>query len=184
MEVDENTGKTVTVDQEQGGSPKTFTQEQVNEMMKKRLERSHNSFFERYGVKDLNELDELFAKAKDSEDLGAKVAQLTQEKEELNTKFNELTAQNDQLSTQYKDLTKNYAFQANKIDPNKINDIEMYFKGKGLDINAETLGEELKNHQHWKINEPPTVVNVGNEQSGRVTDDGKEMASKFFGVDF
>ena len=27
----------VTVDQ-QGGSPKTFTQEQVNEMMKKRLE--------------------------------------------------------------------------------------------------------------------------------------------------
>ena len=35
MELDENTGKTVTVDQEQGGSPKTFTQEQVNEMMKK-----------------------------------------------------------------------------------------------------------------------------------------------------
>lgn len=183
MPEEQTQGKQVTVDQ-QGGSPKTFTQEQVNEMMKKRLERSHNSFFERYGVKDLNELDELFAKAKDSEDLNAKLSQVTQEKEELSAKFNELTTQNEQLSSQFKDLNKNYAFNSLKINPKLVNDIEMYFKGKGLEINSDTLGEELKTHEHWKVNENPVVAPIGNEQTPPVTDDGKAMASKFFGVDF
>ena len=43
---------------------KVFTKEQVSTLMKRRVERSHQAFFDRYGVKNLQELDELFALAK------------------------------------------------------------------------------------------------------------------------
>ena len=43
---------------------KVFTKEQVSTLMKRSVERSHQAFFDRYGVKNLQELDELFALAK------------------------------------------------------------------------------------------------------------------------
>lgn len=36
-----------------------YTKDQVREIMKRRVERTHNAFFSRYGVKDLNELDQI-----------------------------------------------------------------------------------------------------------------------------
>lgn len=43
---------------------KVFTKDQVSNLMKRRVERSHQAFFDRYGVKNLQELDDLFALAK------------------------------------------------------------------------------------------------------------------------
>lgn len=40
----------------------TYTKQQVTDIMKRRVERSHNAFFKRYGVKNLDELDGLFNK--------------------------------------------------------------------------------------------------------------------------
>ena len=50
-EVEENT--------EQEETPKTFTQEQVNEMVKSRLDRDRKSIYKRYGVSDKKGLDDL-----------------------------------------------------------------------------------------------------------------------------
>ena len=41
------------------GTATLYTKEQVLDMMKKRVQRTHNAFFSRYGVKDLMELDEI-----------------------------------------------------------------------------------------------------------------------------
>ena len=58
MTDNENVGeKEVTTDQTGANQPEMFTKERVNELMRRRVERSHQSFFNRYGVKDLKELE-------------------------------------------------------------------------------------------------------------------------------
>lgn len=186
MPEDLNPGKEVTGDQ----TPKTFTQEEVNALMQKRLERSKASFFERYGVKDLNELDDLFEKSKSYDELNQKVSELTtqietltNEKNELSTKNEELTANNEDLTNRHKDLTKKYAFQSKNIKPEMMSDIETYFKGKGLEIDENTLDEELKSHKYWE--KENKVVPIENQfHDDRNGDDEKELASRIFGVEF
>ena len=41
-----------------------YTKEEVVDLMKRRVERSHRAFFDRYGVKNLQELDNLFESVK------------------------------------------------------------------------------------------------------------------------
>ncbi len=170
-----NPGKKPTGGQTGKSSPAMFTKERVNELMQKRIERSHQAFFTRYGVKDLNELDDLFAKAKSVDGLNQQIEELTKGNADLQTRYDELTNQN-------RDLTKRYAFTSRNIRPEMYSDIETYFKGKGLDINEETLNEELKTHLDW-CNKIGNVVTLGNENPG-TTDDisEREQASKLLGV--
>ena len=95
---------------------KTFTKDQVNQLMQRRIEKSHNAFFKRYGVNDLAELDNLFGQAKGYEASKQKF-------EELNQKYGDLEGQ-------HKDLIKRYGYKVCNINDQKINDIETYFKGK------------------------------------------------------
>lgn len=138
----------------------TFTKDQVKEMMRKRVQRSHNSFFNRYGVKDLNEMDNLFGQAKG-------YAAKEQELNELNSK--------------YGDLTKRYGYKSCNIDESKIQDIETYFKGKGIEINEDTLREELKTHPDW-VHKVATIEKLGAEVATQSEDDGKAEAERIFGV--
>lgn len=146
-----------------------FTKDQVNELMTKRVARSHKAFFDRYGVKDMAELDALFAKASDFDGVKAKL-------DELEPKYSD-------LETNHKDLAKKYAYKVGNINPDKIADIETYFKGKGIDIDENTLNEELKTHSDW-VAKPvtPVIESMGAEvvPSGGV--DEKEIASGIFGV--
>ena len=157
-------------------SPATFTKERVNELMQKRIERSHQAFFNRYGVKSLEELDALFSKANSVEGLKQQLEESMKASQDLQSKFDELTNQN-------RDLTKKYAFTSRNIRPEKYSDIETYFKGKGLDINETTLNEELKTHADWcaKVG---NVVPLGNESPGQVTEQSeRERASALLGVE-
>ena len=175
MENEENPGKKVTGDQTGKSSPAMFTKERVNELMQKRVERSHKSFFDRYGVKDLNELDDLFGRAKSVDSLNQKIQDLLKSGEDLQTRYNELESAN-------RDLLKKYAFTSRNIRPEMYSDIETYFKGKGLDINEETLNEELKTHLDW-CNKAGAVVPLGNESSAgdnEVTE--RERAGQLLGV--
>ena len=138
----------------------TFTKSQVNDLMKKRVQRSHNAFFTRYGVKDLNELDNLFSQAALYKD--------------VESKYNELLGQ-------HQDLTKRYGYKACNIDEQKINDIETYFKGKGIDISEETLREELKTHPDW-VHKIATIQQLGAEVTMPTEADQRAEASKIFGV--
>ena len=173
MENLENPGIEVTGDQpvmstEETAQPeKTFTKSQVNEMMKNRVQRSHNSFFKRYGVKSLDELDMLFGK---SAGYDAAVANNS----ELNQKYAD-------LENQHKDLTKRYGYKVCNIDDNKIQDIETYFKGKGIDINEESLIEELKTHPDW-VNKVSTIQQLGAEATVPTEADQRAEAARIFGV--
>jgi hypothetical protein len=147
---------------------RTFTQEQVNRLMQKRVERSHNAFFNRYGVKDLAELDNLVGKSRSYD----ATLQLNNEWEQ---KFNDLT-------TQHADLVKKYAFKAGNINPQKYADIETYFKGKNLAIDENSLNAELKNHPDW-INKVQTIQNLGPAPSPDSGVSEAELASQYFGVE-
>ena len=176
MSENENPGIKPTGRQTGKSSPAMFTKERVNELMQKRIERSHQAFFNRYGVKDLNELDDLFGKAKSIEGLNQKIEELTKGNQDLQTRFDELTNQN-------RDLAKRYAFTSRNIKPELYSDIETYFKGKGLDITEETLNEELKTHMDWYNRPTGNVVSLGNESSGQSDDiSERERASQLLGV--
>lgn len=157
-----------------GGQPgpskpeQMYTASQINEIMRKRVERSHNAFFKRYGVNDLEELDNLVGKANSYEP----TKQL----------YDELQKNHDDLTMQHRDLTKRYAYQVKNINPDKFNDIETYFKGKGIDIDENTLDGELKTHKDW-VKKVATVENLGSEVAEQTHTDELQEASNIFGVD-
>lgn len=173
MQKEENPGKMTTGSQNREDQPKMFTKEQVNGLMQKRIERSHQAFFNRYGVKDLNDLDDLFGRSKSVDGLNQQIEELTQNHNDLQSKY-------DELVNQSKDLTKKYAFSSRNIKPELYNDIEMYFKGKELEINENTLDEELKTHAGW-CNTGATDLGVEAHEVNKP--DEKEIASKYFGVE-
>lgn len=145
----------------------TFTKDQVNEMMKRRVERSHRAFFTRYGVKDLAGLDNLFGSAVNYD-------KTKSERDELSQKYSD-------LETQHKDLNKRYAYKVGNIDEKKIADIETYFKGKGIDIDETTLMNELKTHPDW-VNKVNTIQQLGAEVAMQDENDARAEAYRIFGV--
>ena len=175
MEKPKIPGKAPTGGQTGRVPPATFTKERVNELMQRRVERSHQAFFNRYGVKDLNGLDDLFGRAKAYEELNRKIEELTQSGADLQTRYDELANQN-------RDLAKKYAFTSRNIRPELYSDIETYFKGKGIDITEETLNEELKGHPDW-YNKAGTVTSIGSEYHGSEPESEREIASRLLGVD-
>ena len=170
----ENPGTKATGSQTGKSSPAMFTKERVNELMQKRIERSHQAFFNRYGVKDLNELDDLFGKANSVDELKSQIEELMKGNQDLQTRFDELTNQN-------RDLAKKYAFTSRNVRPELYSDIETYFKGKGLDINETTLNEELKTHLDW-CNKAGSIVPLGNEGQSAPETSERERASQLLGV--
>lgn len=146
---------------------RTFTKSQVNDLMKKRVERSHSAFFNRYGVKDLTELDNLVGQ---SRSYGP-----------LKERFDELDKSHNELNNTYKDLNKRYAYKVSNIDESKIADIETYFKGKGIDIDEQTLIKELKTHPDW-VNKVSTIQQLGAEVQTQSENDARAEAARIFGV--
>ena len=180
MEINETAGNMGTATQETavGAVPNTptevqskpermFSKSQVNDIMKRRIERSHNAFFTRYGVKDLQELDNLVGQ---SRSYGP-----------LKERFDELDKGHNEQTEALKDLQKRYAFRVGNIDEKRISDIETYFKGKNLEIDEKTLAQELKTHPEW-IKKVGSVQPIGAEASGGPDVDERELASKYFGV--
>ena len=168
-------------------TPAAFTQEQVNKMISDRL----NRLYKRYGVENKEGLDELVNKALSYEAMNEKYDSIVKERdsvaeplnkqiEELTQNHNDLQSKYDELVNQSKDLTKKYAFSSRNIKPELYNDIEMYFKGKELEINENTLDEELKTHTGW-CNTGATDLGIEAHELNKP--DEKEIASKYFGVD-
>ena len=148
--------------------PKTFTQEQVNKIMRSRLERDRNALLTRYGVKDRDGLDSLIGKAQSYDIM----------KERYEAKENE----NYQLK-------ERLAFMSNNINPDREDDIRAYFKGKGLEFNEETLVNELETHPEWRKvvevdDKPKTTIQVlGVEHRDRnVPETDYEKRQRIFGV--
>lgn len=158
-------GNTATGSQTGQSKPaeRLFTKDEVNELMQKRVAKSHQAFFKRYGVNNLEELDKLIGQAQS---------------------YEPMRSQYEDLNQQHADLTKKYAYNVGNINPEKYSDIETYFKGKNLAINEETLKNELKTHPDW-INKVSGIMAIGGQEDTQSQGDMTEaqIASRFLGVD-
>lgn len=147
--------------------PRTYTQDQVTALMKKRVERSHNSFFKRYGVGNLQELDDLFTRS---------------------SKYNQLESDYNNIRMRNADLVQENAFLKNNINPDRYADIVAHFKGTGKEFSEQALIEALNTHPEWlkQTNTAPanqtTISSLGVERSGPQVENEKEIASKLFNV--
>lgn len=157
----------------------TFTQEQVNKMISDRL----NRIYKQYGVENKEALDELINGRADYETVKADYDNIKAEYDSVKNDYDSIKALNDELTASNNELAKKYAFTSRNIKPELYNDIEMYFKGKGVDINETTLDEELKSHDHW-FNKPSAVIQpLGAEPHKYGEESERKRASRLLGVD-
>lgn len=149
-----NDNKTSNIDQKQDINKPIFTQEQLNVLLGERLDRQKKSFYEKMGVKNEEELNNLVASAKSYND----------------TK--------DELSS----LRKEKLFNSNNINIEKTSDIEFYFKGKGIELNDKNLKEEIKTHNEWL--KPSPQLGADQNKNNANEDSEKKIASKLWGLKF
>jgi len=142
---------------EQQPQEKMYSKAEVQDLMRRRVERSHNAFFKRYGVTNLDELDEFMRKSR--------------------------TFGDDYLSMKElnNNLTRENAFLRNNINPDKYDDIIAYFKGNNVEFAEEQLIEALKTHPEW-LKQKTTIQTMGNEFHNENLPSDKERASKILGV--
>lgn len=148
--------------------PKTFTQEQVNQIMRSRLERDRLSFLNRYGVKDRDGLDSLIGKAQS---------------------YDIMKERYIASKTKISELEERLAFMSNGINPDREDDIRAYFKGKGLEFNEEALINALETHPEWRKvvesdNKPKTTIEVfGVDHKDRnIPETETEKMNRIFGL--
>lgn len=162
-----STPEQVTTGEETPTPAKSFTQEQVNEIVRARLNRSTEKFLSKYGCKNETELDELIGKA--------------QAYSVMKERYDGLKNNNDVLNEQV-------TFMKNNVNPDKYEEVKAYFKGKDMLLNEGTLAEELKTHPYWlnatKTDTTPktTIKKLGAEANTPPKRDIHEWASSIFGV--
>ena len=142
---------------------RTFTQDELNAIVKERLDRQTAKFLQRLELESMDGIDQLLEHAK-----GYSEAQ------ELMTRY--------QLENE--DLRQQIAFRDNDVNQAKVDDIRAYFKGKGLELNAESLKEQLETHPEWLIQKPKTTTirQLSPEKNAPKSVDEWEIARKYFGL--
>lgn len=107
---------------------KSFTQEQVNDIVRSRLERQEAKLFKRYGVEDRKGLDNLIGKAQS---------------------YSVMAERYNGLKNENVGLKQELAFITNNINPDRRDDIIAHFKGKEMEFSNDNLVSELATHPEW-----------------------------------
>lgn len=151
---------------EENVTQKYFTQEQLNNVVRDRL----NKVYSRYEVNNAQELDDLVSKAYEREVY----------EEEYNSLLNN-----------YAKINRELTFLKNNINFDREDDIVAYFKGKDIDFTADNLIEALKTHPEWlnaksaSETQKTTIQALGNDANHKdVSLSELEQAEKLFGVKF
>ena len=146
----------------------TFTQEQVNDIVRSRLDKAQQRLFNRYGVTNRDELDSLIGKSQSYDVMKEKYAD---------------------LETKNYELEKELAFSKNNINLERQEDIMAYFKGKGIDFNNDNLINELSTHPEWlnpvKVEAKPktTIETLGSDSTTEMPKvSEKDEMAKIFGL--
>ena len=146
----------------------TFTQEQLNDIIRARLEKAQQRLFNRYGVTNRDELDSLIGKSQSYDVMKEKYAD---------------------LETKNYELEKELAFSKNNINLERQEDIMAYFKGKGIDFNNDNLVNELSTHPEWlnpvKVEAKPktTIETLGSDSTTEMPKvSEKDEMAKIFGL--
>lgn len=150
-------------------SKKTFTQEDLDKIVKDRLAREDQSvskkLLDKYGCKDEAELD---SKIKQS------------------LSYEATKSEFDKLSKEHAEAKEELAFAKNGIDPSRIDDVRLHFKGKGVELNPESLKAELPSHPEWlgSQKEPKTTIEaLGGGQHAKAPMTADDIARHYWGLD-
>ena len=123
---------------------KIFTQSQVNEMVgNTRTETREKTFryiYDRYGVKDEAELDELVGNAQALDSFKEKY-----ETERANWK--QSSADRDK---ELMDVKEQVALLQSGIDSDRFEDAKFILRGKGLEVSLDNIKNELATHPEWQ----------------------------------
>ena len=168
-------------------SIKTFTQEDVDKLVGdtrvRTREKTFRYIYDRYGVKNEEELDGLIANAQrydtQKEMYESDKANWETEKSESDKRLN--------------DMSEQIALMQSEISPDRYEDAKLILKGKGLEVNLENISAELATHPEWKKEEAkveeakaapekPTmrIRALGNEQRPAPEVSEEEQAQKLF----
>lgn len=168
-------------------SIKTFTQEDVDKLVGdtrvRTREKTFRYIYDRYGVKNEEELDGLIANAQrydtQKEMYESDKANWETEKSESDKRLN--------------DMSEQIALMQSEISPDRYEDAKLILKGKGLEVNLENISAELATHPEWKkeevkVEEKPAAPEkptmriraLGNEQRPAPEVSEEEQAQKLF----
>lgn len=97
--------------------------------------------------------------------LGAKNA------DEFEQKLNESSSKLAETETKLKQIEKDTALKDNHINPDRVKDVDIWFKGTGTEFSASALTEAVKTHPEWvsKV----VVPEVGSHTSGTAEADSR-----------
>lgn len=97
--------------------------------------------------------------------LGAKNA------DEFEQKLNESSSKLVEAETKLKQIEKNTALKDNHINPDRVKDVDIWFKGTGTEFSASALTEAVKTHPEWvsKV----VVPEVGSHANGTAEADSR-----------
>ena len=137
---------------------KLYTKAEVQALMKRRVDRSHNRVWQRYGVKSFEELDDVLNDYKSIKD-----------------NYASLEAKNQEL-------TRDLSLLRNNVLSEKKDDVIAYFKGNNLEFNEENLAQALATHPEWIKQQPLTIERLGAESKPATGLDERALASKLFGT--
>lgn len=97
--------------------------------------------------------------------LGAKNA------DEFEQKLNESNSKLAETETKLKQIEKDTALKDSHINPDRVKDVDIWFKGTGTEFSASALAEAVKTHPEWvsKV----VVPEVGSHTSGTAEADSR-----------
>lgn len=103
--------------------------------------------------------------------LGAKNA------DEFEQKLNESNLKLAETETKLKQIKRDAVLKDNHINPDRVKDVDIWFKGTGTEFSASALTEAVKTHPEWvsKV----VVPEVGSHTSGNTeADSGRDNESR------
>ena len=97
--------------------------------------------------------------------LGAKNA------DEFEQKLNESNSKLAETETKLKQIERDTALKDNHINPDRVKDVDIWFKGTGTEFSASALTEAVKTHPEWvsKV----VVPEVGSHTNGNTEADSR-----------
>ena len=134
-----------------GLSPeKMFTQSQVDEIAgrarKEGRDKALRDMFERYGVNTDQELDNLFGDAQ----------RFTTAKDTYDAERNAWLEADKARNQELTEVKERVALLESGIDNTRFEDAKFILRGKGLEVTAENIANELATHPEWKKHEIQT----------------------------
>lgn len=86
----------------------------------------------------------------------------------------------DEIATENLKLKKQILFNEKNIDKNREQDVEIYFKGSGQELNAENLDKALETHKEWK--KATIDTNFGTAKAKSSEDEFEKAIRKAWGI--